>query len=83
MEKPTKDVLEGTRKPTGPTRGKDRAKIAELFADERCSLQALLDPPAITDVGRMLGPPVAEERVAVASDASEWGVGNARNGSQI
>jgi len=30
-------ILEETRKLPGPTRGKDRTKIAELFADERCS----------------------------------------------
>jgi len=29
--------LEEARKLPGPTRGKDRTKIAELFADERCS----------------------------------------------
>ena len=55
--------MEETRKLPGPTRGKDRTKIAELFADERCS-QALLDLP---------GPPVAEVVEAAASEASEWG----------
>jgi len=58
MEKPTTlwtTVLEETRKLPGPTRGKDRTKIAELFTDERCS-QALLDFLAATDVGRAVGP---------------------------
>ena len=62
--------MEVTRKLPGPTRGKDRTKIAELFADERCS-QALLDSLATTDVGRTTGPPVAEEGEG-ASEASEW-----------
>jgi len=35
-------VLEETKKLPGPTRGRDRTKIAELFADDRCS-QAILD----------------------------------------
>jgi len=61
-------VLEETRKLPGPTRGRDRTKIAELFADERCG-QAIL---ATTDVGRMAGPPVAEDARAAASEASEW-----------
>ena len=72
--------LEETRKLPGPTRGKDRTKIAELFADERCS-QALLDFVATTDVGRTTGPPVVEDVEAAASEASEWTVGNARSGS--
>jgi len=57
MEKPTKTlwtaVLEETRKPPGSTRGRDRTKIAELFADERCS-QAIR---ATADVGRTADPP--------------------------
>ena len=69
MGKPTKTlwatVLEETRKPPGPALGKDRTKIAELFADEQRS-QALLDLP---------GPPVAEEVEAAASEASEWDSG--------
>jgi len=64
-------VLKETRKLPGPTRGKDRTKIAELFADERCS-QARLDFLATTDVGRTAGPPVAEDVEAAASEASEW-----------
>ena len=35
-------VLEETKKHQGPVRGKDRTKITELFADERCS-KATLD----------------------------------------
>ena len=46
------------REETG--RGKDRFKISELFADERCS-KAILDFLAITEVGRTAGPPVADE----------------------
>ena len=53
-------VLEETNKPPGRTRGRGSTKIAELFADERCS-QAILDFLATTDVGRTAGPPVAEE----------------------
>jgi len=64
-------VLEVTRKLPGPTRGKDRTTIAELFADERCS-QALLDFLATTDVGRTAGPRVAEEGEEGASEASGW-----------
>ena len=63
-------VLE-TKKLPGPTRGRDRTKIAELFADERCS-QAILAFLAATDVGRTAGPPVAEEGEEGASEASEW-----------
>ena len=55
----------------GPTRGRDRTTIAELFADERCS-QAILDFLATTVVGRTADPPVAEEGEGAASDASEW-----------
>ena len=36
------------------SRSKDRFKISELFADERCS-------KAILEVGRTAGPPVADE----------------------
>jgi len=74
MEKPTKSlwaiVLEVTRKLPGPTRGRDRTKITELFADERCS-QAILGFLATTDVGRTTGPLVAEAAGAAASEASE------------
>jgi len=55
----------------GPTLGRDRTKIAELFAHERCS-QAILDILATTDVGRTAGLPVAEEGEGGASEASEW-----------
>jgi len=64
-------VLEETRKLPGPTRGKDRTKIVELSADERCS-QALLDSLATTYVGRTAGPPVAEDAEAAASEISGW-----------
>jgi len=64
-------VLEEPSKLPGPTRGKGRTKIAELFADERCS-QALSRFLATTDVGRTAGPPVAEDAGAAASEASEW-----------
>ena len=46
------------REETG--RGKDRFKISELFADERCS-KAILDFLATTEVGGTAGPPVADE----------------------
>jgi len=79
MEKPTKDPLDDRLgrdwKAPWPTRGKDRTKIAELFADERCS-QALLYFLATTDVGRTAGPPVAEEGEEGASEA--FGVGRQR-----
>ena len=64
-------VLEETKKLLGPTRGRDRTEIAELFADERCS-QTILDFLATADVGRTAGPPVAEEEQGAASEASEW-----------
>jgi len=64
-------VLEETTKLLGLTWGRDRTKIAELLADERCS-QAILDFLATTDVGRTAGPPVAEEGEEGASEASEW-----------
>jgi len=63
--------LEETKKFRDPTRGRDRTKITELLADERCS-QAVLGFLATTDVGRTSGPPVAEEGDGVASEASEW-----------
>jgi len=44
-------ILEETKKLLGQTRGRDRTKIAELFADER-----VLDFLATTDVGRTAGP---------------------------
>ena len=47
----------GGLKLPGPTRGRDRTKIAEVFADERCS-QAILDFLATTDIGRTAGLPV-------------------------
>jgi len=54
-------VLEETGDLPDPTRGRDRTKNAELFADiERCS-QVILDFLTTTDVGRLTGPPVAEE----------------------
>jgi len=50
-------------------RGKDRFKVSELFADERCS-KAILDFLATTEVGQTAGPPVADE--GPGSEASEW-----------
>jgi len=64
-------VLEETKKLPGPTPGRDRTKIAQLFADERRS-QAILDFLATTDFGRTAGPPVAEEGEGADSEASEW-----------
>ena len=55
------------REETG--RGKDRFKISELFAGERCS-KANLDFLATTEVGPAAGPPVADEEPG--SEASEW-----------
>jgi len=56
------------REETG--RGKDRFKISELFADERCS-KVILDIQATTEIGRTAGSPVADENRG--SEASEWG----------
>jgi len=64
-------VLEVTRKLPGPTRGRDRASIAELLADQRCS-QTVLIFLATTDVGQTSGPPVADEDQDTGSEASEW-----------
>jgi len=47
--------------------------IADLFTDERCSQARFLYLLATTDVGRMAGPPAAEEEDGAASEASEWG----------
>ena len=70
-------MIRGDQEASGPnpgkrpqTRRRDRTKVAELFADERCS-QAILDFLATTDVGRTAGPPVAEEGEGWASEASE------------
>jgi len=57
-------VLEEARMLPGPTRGRDRTKIAELFAGERCS-QALLDFLATTDVGSHRWQKVQEQRLGV------------------
>ena len=75
MEKPAEDPLGnvrpgGDQEASGPNRGRDRTKIAELFTDERCS-QAIPDFLTTTDVGRTAGPPVAEEGEGRASEASE------------
>ena len=78
MEKPAADPLGnrletgGDQEASGPNPGRDRTKIAELFADEQCSGQAILGFLATTDVGRTAGPPVAEEGEGGASEASEW-----------
>ena len=76
MEKPAEDPLGnrpgGGQEASGPKpRGEDRTKIAELFANERCS-QAILDFLATTDVGRTAGLPAAEDGEGAASEASEW-----------
>lgn len=52
----------------GAGRGKDRFKIWDLFADERCS-RAVLDFPATTDVGGR-APDLPEEDPQ--SKVSEW-----------
>jgi len=54
------------KRPSGRP-GKDRTKIAERFADERCS-QALLDFPRYNRRRKA----VAEDAEAAASEASEW-----------
>jgi len=51
-------ILEEARKCPGLVHTRDRTKIAELFADERCS-KATLDFLATTDVGKTAGPPEA------------------------
>ena len=83
--KPTKDpwttVLEVTGKFPGPTRGRGRSKITELFADERCS-QAILDFLATTDVERKAGhrrKKTQEQRPARPRGGT---VGDAKGGSQ-
>ena len=63
-------VLTETRKLPGPTRERHRTSIAELLTDRRCS-QAVPDFLENTDVGKMSGPPVAEEVDEEASEASE------------
>lgn len=59
------------RKQTGRGRSKDRFKIRDVFADERCS-QVILDFLSSTEVGRWM--PVAAEEDA-ASEVSEWKLG--------
>jgi hypothetical protein len=54
------------RKKTG--KGKNRCKVRDLLADERCS-RAELDFLATTDVGRRVPAPVEED---VESETSEW-----------
>jgi len=51
-------VLEETRKHPGPVRTRDRTKIAELFADERCS-KAILDFLAAVNGRRQDGRPAS------------------------
>jgi len=63
-------VVEETRKHPGPVRTRDRTKIAELFADERCS-KAILDFLATTDVGKTARPLVAAAEEA-GSGVSAW-----------
>ena len=64
-------VITETRKIPGPTRGRDRTQIAELFADERCS-QAALAFLATTDVGRTGVSPEEGIGDGEASEASGW-----------
>ena len=71
MESQQKTLWATVRRRPRNFRGRDRTKIAELFADERCS-QAILGFLATTDVGRTSGPPVAEEGEGRASELSEW-----------
>jgi hypothetical protein len=54
------------RKETG--KGKNRWKVRDLLADERCS-RAVLDFLATTDVGRRVPAPAEED---AQSEASEW-----------
>jgi hypothetical protein len=56
-------------------RGKDRFKIQDLFADERCS-QAILDFRATTQVGRRVLDPAEEDALSEASErelGEGWG----------
>ena len=69
MEEPAEDPG-GKQKHPGSTRTRDRTKLAELFADERCS-RAVLELLAITAVGKTAGPPVAEAE-ETDSEVSEW-----------
>ena len=62
-----KSQQEGGQRRNRPRR--KPVKISELFADERCS-KAILDFLATTEVGRIAGPPVADEEPG--SEASEW-----------
>jgi len=64
-------IMEETKKLPGLTRWRDRTKIAELLADERCS-QAVHVFLTTADVGRTSGPPVAGDGDGEASEASEW-----------
>ena len=59
------------RRETG--RGKDRYKILDLFADERCS-QAILNFLAITECGRLAPKPAEEGAQSEVSDCElrEW-----------
>jgi len=64
-------ILEKTKQHPGPVRGRDRTKIAELFADERCS-RAIMGFLATTDVGKAAGLLVAAAEEEAGSGASEW-----------
>ena len=48
-------------------RGKNRLKIRDLFADERCS-QSILDFLSATDVGRLVPKPAEEDAQSKASE---------------
>jgi len=56
---------------TGGREGKDRFKIRDLFADERCS-RAILDFLATTDVGRRIPDPAEENTQCEISELELW-----------
>jgi len=63
MEEPAEDPLghrsKGNQEAPRLGRGRDRPKIAKLFADEQCK-KAILDFLATIDVGKTAGPRVVE-----------------------
>jgi len=68
--KPSRQPLKETRELPDPTRGRDRTKIAELLADERCSQAVLvfLATRRREDV-RPIG---SRRRIRRGREASEW-----------
>jgi len=53
------------------SRGKDRFKISEFFANEGCS-KVILDFLATTEVGQTAGPPRPVAGEELGSEDSEW-----------